>query len=84
MVVTGAGQKSTYCPVQIFRAISVKQGYDKLKIDCYLWDVERCRGVGNYVRPVRIERPCAETVIASSMIASIGNRSWSLYLCFVA
>jgi hypothetical protein len=27
---------------------------------------------GNYVRPVRIERPCAETVIASSMIASIG------------
>ncbi len=40
------GRKSTYCPVQIFRAISVKQGYNKLKIDCYLWNVELCRGLG--------------------------------------
>jgi len=67
-VVTGAGQKIYLLSRADFSSDLSQTSYDKLKM-IVICGMSSGAGVGNYVRPVRIERPCAETVIASSMIA---------------
>jgi hypothetical protein len=67
-----AAGKSAWSPVQIFWAISIKQGYDQLKIDSYLRNIEPCRCRGKCVGSGRIEKPRAEAVISSIMTASKG------------